>query len=147
MNLIIRRMDEKDLGPLAELLSDARVMRYLEPPFSPEQSRVFLDEAGLAEPPLVYAVEDCSGFVGYVIYHNYDEFSVEIGWVLAPRAWNRGYAVELTRILLGWAQAAGKDIVIECVPEQVATRRIADRFGFSLTGGRDGLIVFRRACA
>ena len=147
MNLIIRRMDEKDLGPLAELLSDARVMRCLEPPFSSEQSRVFLDEAGLAEPPLVYAVEDCSGFVGYVIYHDYDESSVEIGWVLAPRAWGQGYATELTRVLLGWAQATRKDVVIECVPGQVATRRIADRFGFSLLGERDGLIVFRRPCA
>ena len=61
-------MTEKDLGPQAELLSDERVMRYLEPPFSSEQSRVFLDEAGLAEPPLINAVEDGHGFVGYVIY-------------------------------------------------------------------------------
>ena len=140
-------MIEKDLGPLAELLSDARVMCYLEPPFSLEQSREFLDEAGLAETPLIYAVEDCQGFVGYVIYHDFDEMSVEIGWVLAPRAWGRGYATELTRVLLGWAQAAGKDVVIECVPEQVATRRIAERFGFSLAGEHDGLIVFRRPCA
>lgn len=147
MSLAIRRMTEKDLGPLAELLSDARVMRYLEPPFSSEQSRAFLDEAGLSEPPLIYAVEDGSGFVGYAIYHAYDESSVEIGWVLASLAWDQGYATELTNVLLGWAQAAGKDAVIECVPEQVATRRIAERFGFSLIGERDGLIVFRRPCA
>ena len=93
-------MDEKDLWPLAELLSDACVMRYLEPPFSSEQSRTFLDEAGLAEPPLIYAVEDGRGFVGYVIYHDYDESSVEIGWVLVPRAWGQGYATELTRSAL-----------------------------------------------
>lgn len=146
MSLTIRRMTEKDLGSLARLLSDARVMCHLEPPFSSEQSRTFLDEAGLTDPPLIYAVEDGGGFAGYVIYHGYDESSVEIGWVLAPRAWGRGYATELTHVLLGWAQAAGKDVVIECVPEQVATRRIAERFGFSLVGERDGLIVFRRAC-
>lgn len=144
MSLAIRRIDEKDLGPLVELLSDARVMRYLEPPFSSERSRTFLDETGLTDPPLIYAVEDSCGFAGYVIYLDYDEASVEIGWVLAPRTWGQGYATELTRVLLGWAQAAGKDVVIECVPEQVATRRIADRFGFSLAGERDGLIVFRR---
>ena len=147
MSLAIRRMTEKDLGPLTELLSDSRVMCHLEPPFSSEQSRAFLDEAGLAEPPLVYAVEDGSGFVGYVIYHKFDETSVEIGWVLTSRAWGQGYATELTHVLLGWAQAAGKDVVIECVPEQVATRRIAERFGFSQEGERDGLIVFRRSRA
>ena len=147
MSLASRRMTEKDLGPLAELLSDARVMRYLEPPFSSEQSHTFLDEAGLSEHPLIYAVEDGRGFAGYVIYHDYDESSVEIGWVLVHRAWGQGYATELTRVLLGWAQAAGKDVVIECVPEQVATRRIAENFGLSLAGERDGLIVFRRACS
>ena len=103
-------MTKKDLGPQAKLLSDERVMRYLEPPFSSEQSRVFLDEAGLPEPPLAYAVEDGSGFVGFVIYHDYDESPVEIGCVLAPRAWGQGYATEFTRVLLGWAQAAGKDV-------------------------------------
>ena len=137
-------MDKMDLEPLVELLSDASVMRHLEPPFSSEQSRTFLDEAGLTDPPLIYAVEDGSGFVGYVIYHAYDEISVEIGWVLAPLAWDQGYATELTRVLLGWAQAAGKDVVIECVPEQAAKRRIAEHFGFSLAGKHDGLIVFRR---
>ena len=66
--------------------------------------------------------------------------------VIGDPAWGQGHATELTHVLLGWAQVAGKDVVIECVPEQVATRRIAKRFGFSLVGERDGLIVFRRLC-
>ena len=76
LSLAIRHMTEKDLGQLAELLSDARVMCHLEPPFSSEQSRTFLDEAGLSEPPLIYAVEDGSGFAGYIIYHAPSWFSV-----------------------------------------------------------------------
>ena len=140
-------MTEKGLGPLVELLSDARVMRHLEPSFSSEQSRMFLDEAGLAEPPLINAVEVGHGFVGYVIYHDYDEPSFAIGWALAARAWGQGCATELARVLLGWAQKEGKDVVIECVPEQAAKRRIAEHFGFSLAGKHDGLIVFRRLCA
>ncbi|OUO35318.1 GNAT family N-acetyltransferase [Olsenella sp. An290] len=145
MDLTIRRMAEKDLGPLTELLSDARAMRRLESPFSPERSRAFLEEVGLADLPLVYAVEDARSFVGCVIYHDYDDTSVEIGWVLVPQVWGRGYATELTRVLLGWARSAGKDAIIECVPEHKATRRIAERFDFELAGRRDGLLVFRRS--
>lgn len=45
--LQVRRMTEADLEPLHRLLSDPEVMRYLEPPFSREQTRAFLDRAGL----------------------------------------------------------------------------------------------------
>lgn len=96
------------------------------------------------EPPLTHAVEDGRGFFGYVIYNEYDEPSFEIGWMRAARAWGQGCAAELTRVLLGGTQAEGKEVVIEGIPEQVATRRIADCFGFSLVGERDWPIVFRR---
>ena len=96
---------------------------------------MFLDEAGLAETPLINAVEDGHGFVGYVIYHDYDGLSFEIGWVLAARAWIQGYATELTRVLLGWAQRRGRMSSSNVFPEQAATCRIAECFGFSLVGG------------
>lgn len=44
--LRVRRMTEADLEPLHRLLSDPEVMRYLEPPFSREQTRAFLDRRG-----------------------------------------------------------------------------------------------------
>ncbi|MEI3102967.1 MAG: GNAT family N-acetyltransferase [Oscillospiraceae bacterium] len=52
--LRVRRMTEADLEPLHRLLSDPEVMRYLEPPFSREQTRAFLEpggaDAGAADP-------------------------------------------------------------------------------------------------
>ncbi len=79
-----RRMTEADLEPLHRLLSDPEVMRYLEPPFSREQTRAFLERAGLTPEPLILAVDD-GGFAGYVIWHPYDDVSMELGWVLAPQ--------------------------------------------------------------
>ena len=103
MNITIRRMRPDDVDALYRLLSDPAVMRYLEPPYDRAQVEVFLHTAGLAEPPLVYAVEENGAFLGYVIYHAYDAESVEIGWVLFPESWGRGYASALTDLLIGRA--------------------------------------------
>ncbi len=62
----------------------------------------------MTELPMVYAVENISrAFVGYVIYHPYDDSAYEIGWVLHKQFWGRGYADELTRCLIADAQRNG----------------------------------------
>ena len=130
MNITIRRMRPDDVDALYRLLSDPAVMRYLEPPYDRAQAEVFLHTAGLAEPSLVYAAEENGAFLGYVIYHAYDAESVEIGWVLFPESWGRGYASALTDLLIGRARREQKDVVLECVPAQEATKRIAVKKGF-----------------
>ena len=145
--LRLRTMRRGDLDELYALLSDAEVMRWLEPPFTREQTERFLEQAGLSEPPLIYAAESAAGeFLGYAIYHDYDERSRELGWVLKRSAWHKGYADEMTDLLTALAQREGKDAVIECVPEQTVSARIARRHGFSFEGRADGLDVYRRHC-
>lgn len=86
MDLKIRRFEESDLQSLYELLSDEEVMRYIEPPYTLEKTKSFLKTAGLSDNPLIYAVDDENGsFVGYVIYHDYDYISKEIGWIISPK--------------------------------------------------------------
>ena len=143
MNITIRNMRPGDADALFRLLSDPEVMRYLEPPYSRAQTEAFLRHAGLVEPPLVYAAEENGIFIGYVIYHAYDEESVEIGWVLFPEYWGRGYASALTDRLIDRARQEQKSVVIECAPAQAATRRIARKKGFRACGICDGLAVYR----
>lgn len=128
---ILRRFEAGDLEALHGLLSDPLVMCHLEPPFSREQTARFLAEEDLCEQPRIFAVEQAGTFVGYVIYHDYDENSVELGWVLSPHVWRHGLAQELTCRLVACAHAAGKGAVLECVPEQAVTRHIAQKLGFS----------------
>ena len=137
--MIIRKFTIEDYNNLHRLLSDPQVMRFLEPPFSPEKTKTFLEDAGMSDPPLIYAVEEEGAFLGYVIYHDYDADSVEIGWVLLPEYWNKGYATKMTRMLISKAAADKKAVVIECVPEQEATKHIAEKTGFVFEGTRDGL--------
>ena len=145
MDITIRRMRSGDADELCRLLSDPLVMRYLEPPYDRAQTEEFLRYAGLAAQPLVYAVEEDESFIGYVIYHAYDEDSMEIGWVLFPEYWGRGYASALTDRLICMARQEGKHIVIECVSEQAATVRVAEKKGFRCCGIADGLAVYRLA--
>ena len=143
MELSIRKMRESDLESLHFLLSDPEVMQYLEPPFSMEKTEQFLKTAGLTEKPLIYAVEKDSEFIGYVIYHDYDNDSVEIGWVLYPKHWGKGYASLLTAQMIDRAFSEGKDIVIECAPEQKGTRHIAEKCGFEYIGIEDELCIYK----
>ena len=141
----IRRFTEDDLEPLHELLSDPEVMQYLEAPFNYEQTVRFLKTQGLSASPRVLAVDDKDhSFIGYVIYHDYDDTSKEIGWVLKKAIWGLGMAGLLTKQLVAMAASEGKDTVIECVPEQLATRAVAEKNGFRVTGKCDGLVVYRR---
>lgn len=141
--LCLRPMKAEDLPALHALLSDAEIMRYLEPPFSLEKTRAFLETAGLSRPSLIEAIESEGVFLGYAICHPYDERSTEIGWVLRREFQGRGYAQETTRMLLRRIRRENRAAVIECAPEQAASRRIAEKFGFRQTEQRDGLLVFR----
>lgn len=144
MNLTLRKVKGADFEDLYELLSDPKVMEYLEPPFTKERTAQFLESAGLFDPPLIYAVENEDGvFIGYVIYHDYDADSKEIGWVLKRCAWGKGYAKELTQQLITRANSEGKNVVIECVPEQHVTKHIAELFSFADTGRQDGCDVYK----
>ena len=136
-------MTIEDLEPLYGLLSDPQVMQYIEPPYTMEQTKSFLHNAGLSDPPLIHAVEENDSFIGYVIYHDYDEGSVEIGWVLYPEYWGKGCASQLTKHLIERASSSGKDIVIECVPQQEASKHIAMKYGFEYQGSTENLDVYK----
>ena len=141
--LVIRHFKENDLDNLYKLLSDKDVMRYLESPFSKGKTADFLREAGLCEESLIYAVDDRNGcFIGYVIYHKYEEGSYEIGWVLYKEEWNKGYAQELTQMLIQDARDKSRNLVIECLPEQEISKRVALANGFVYSGNIDGCDVY-----
>lgn len=145
--LRVRPFSPGDEGALHRLLSDPMVMRWMEPPYSPAQTRNFLRQAGLCQPPLVYAAEllSTNSIIGYVIYHSYmSPVEYELGWVLDKACWGQGIASELTEGLLCQARSQGlNSVVIECLPENTATRRIAARFGFSFAGMEQGLEQYR----
>ena len=111
---------------------------------SMEAAKQFLYKAGICETPLIWAVEDARKvFIGYVIYHTYDETSMELGWVLERKEWGKGYASAITKVVTEESGSSGKELVIECSPEQKATKRIAQKYGFQFCSVVNGCEVYR----
>jgi ribosomal-protein-alanine N-acetyltransferase len=143
--LKIRKFTNDDLTELYNLLSDEDVMKFIEPPFSWEKTADFLNSVALIDPPLIYAVEDLNqNFIGYVIFHEFDEDSFELGWILNKRYWGKGYADYLTKIFIERSSKIGKNLVIECNPNQEISKRIAMKNNFEFLGESDSCSVFKR---
>ena len=82
--LLVRRLTENDAVALFRALSDLEVMRYIEAPFTLEQTEAFIRNVGLCDPPLVYAVvwKQTGELIGHLIWHCWDETAMELGWIL-----------------------------------------------------------------
>ncbi len=141
----IRKFTKNDLDNLYGTLSDPDVMTYIEDPYTYEATKELLDDVLASEVPNIYAAEDDDGkYVGYVIFHEYEEDSYELGWLLNRSEWGKGYACRLTEIMLEEARKIGMNAVIECDPEQEITEHIALKYGFIFDEIYDGCKVFRR---
>lgn len=145
--LRIRRFVLEDAENLYPILSDPEVMRYIQSPFSMEQTGNFIRVAGLSLPPLVYAAEqrDTGALIGHVIFHSCGEVQeYEIGWILGRTYWHQGFADEITAALIEYAQGQGiASLMLECDPHQTASRHIAEKYGFQYQGVEDGCAVYR----
>lgn len=131
----IRKFQRSDLDALYFVLSDPDVMEYIGEPFSCEKTQRFLEENGLVDPARVYALEskESQELIGHVIFHQYENESYEIGWIMSKKYWGQGIADEITKALIDHARTRSiKSLIIECAPEQTASQRITKNNGFQL---------------
>lgn len=143
---IIRNLCVDDAGDLYSVLSDADVMKYIEPSFDMDKTVNFIQEAGSCDPPLVYAVvwRHSGKVIGHIIFHPFDAGAYELGWVLSKDFWGKGIADELTRAMVEYARHLGiKSCVIECDARQIASKAVARKHGFAYEGNIDALDRYR----
>jgi ribosomal-protein-alanine N-acetyltransferase len=86
-----------------------------------------------------WAVIDADArFVGMVNYHRRETNNrkLELGWMIARPFWQRGYATEAVRALIGHCISALEAHRIEAhiEPDNVASVRLAERLGFQREG-------------
>jgi RimJ/RimL family protein N-acetyltransferase len=81
------------------------------------------------------AVVDYEGaFCGMAGFDVRDDGWGELGWYLSPRFWGRGYATEISALLLGFGfgDLGLPAVVATCDPANLASRRVLEKSGFSL---------------
>lgn len=142
----IRNFSMEDVDDLYEVLSDKDVMIHIESAFDRERTKEFIQVAGMCEPPLVYAIvwKLTGKVIGHAIFHPYEEFDYEIGWILNKEYWGKGIADEVTKEIINYARHLGiSSCVIECDTKQNASKRIALKNGFAYEGVIDNLERYR----
>ncbi|WP_448664435.1 GNAT family N-acetyltransferase [Sphingomonas sp. CJ20] len=119
--LLLRRWEDRDRSPFHAMCNDPRVMEFLGPHLSREQSDAAIDRQN--------GFHDLHGYCFWAIERRADGAflgfcglkpgaadtpiagDVEIGWRLAPDFWGQGYAREAAQVSLGWGWAGGIDQV------------------------------------
>ncbi|MGN1250544.1 MAG: GNAT family N-acetyltransferase [Candidatus Spyradocola sp.] len=144
--LTIRPFAPEDEPDAVKYLTDIRTMRFIEPPFTPQKTRIFLQNCAFRPEPLVFAAEERATrtVVGHVIFHPYDECSWELGWVLRSDKCGLGYGKELGQAMLGEARRRGiPALVAETDPRNAASIALIRSLGFAYAGQCGDLLLYR----
>ncbi|SHI20909.1 GNAT family N-acetyltransferase [Sporanaerobacter acetigenes] len=100
--LVMRKFNKNDYQDVFEYLSDEDVMEHIEPPFTYKEAKKFVDTFICEDPSVFALVEKSSGkVIGHVIFHPYEYENVyEIGWIINKDYQGRGYAFEISNVLM-----------------------------------------------
>lgn len=139
----IRQFKQSDIDELYLILSNPKVMEYIETPFTLEDTKDFLNKNALSYPPRVFALEykQNKKLIGHIIFHEYDKESYEIGFILSQDYWGCGIANEVTKSLIDYAKNKNiHSLIIECDKRQLATQKIATNNNFKLISSEKLLV-------
>lgn len=141
--LILRPWRDGDLKPFAAMNADREVMRHFPAPLTRDQSdrlAARIRELFIQQGWGLWALEipratGFAGFVGLMPVNADYPFgpAVEVGWRLAQRWWNHGYATEAARAAVGFAfSTLGlAEVVSFTIPDNTASRRVMEKLGMT----------------
>ena len=94
--LVLRTWYDEDVAPFAEMNADKEVMEHFPATLSFEETMRFYDR--------ITAGHDAFGYGLYAVELTGFSPGVEIGWRLARKHWNQGYATEAANACVDYAR-------------------------------------------
>lgn len=132
--LILRAARDDDLGPLFGIFSDPKAMRYWSdlPHKTPEDTRPSLDRLKKPGPRKYFVMEHENTVIGLGGIHT----GAEIGYILHPEYWGRGFASEALRAIINlvWTTTELPHITADVDPLNLDSVRLLTRLGFQISG-------------
>lgn len=147
--LIFNKLTDNDFALYAQLTMNEDVMKYvtgtalsLEKPELRFQK--VMDTNRISEDTGFFMVrlKDKDDFIGIVKLVQITADQFEVGYMLRPEYWGKGYASEMVEYMISIAKKKQINEIIGIVdPENPASIRVLSKFGFQLyeTGKFDGL--------
>ncbi|MCH9762803.1 MAG: GNAT family N-acetyltransferase [Gammaproteobacteria bacterium] len=139
--LILRTWDKTDREPMALIDQDKQVCQFLPAIGTKTTTNAIIERSTRhydAKGFCLYAVElkatgEMIGFLGLITSSFEAHFTpaVEIGWRIASRHWNKGYATEGARAVLDYAftHLNLDEVVSFTVTHNQASRRVMEKIG------------------
>jgi len=139
--IILRRWQDSDKAPFAQMNADPRVMEFLGSPLTPKKSNAAVEAQNAlmdkGEPAFWAAARKIDnqfiGMIGVKAVTFAAAFApcYEIGWRLSPDHWGRGYATEgakaaLTLAFRDWDM---REIYSFTVPKNIKSQAVMQRIG------------------
>lgn len=141
--LYLRRLTHEDFPAVSKILQNEKVMYAWEHAFTAEEAGNWLqnclqryDEDGFG----YFAVIDkktgsFTGMAGPLMENISGSKIPGIGYILDESYWGRGYAVEAAHGCIDYLLSLGyKKIVAEIRPENIASRKVAEKLGMQIEG-------------
>ena len=140
----LRRLEEADLPLLRTFLGDPKVMYAWEHGFTDGEIRKWIAQNQRRYHQVGYsyfaAIEKASGkmagAIGPLVETIEGKDYLGIGYILARAYWGRGLATEGARACMdyGFCRLKAAEVVAEIRPENLASRRVAERLGMKVRG-------------
>lgn len=138
--LILRAWRPADIEPYAAINSDAETMRHEGGTFGRSATfRLVSDLLGLwwLRGCGMWALESraTGEFVGRAgLYEGWEWPGIEAAWTVRRDLWGHGLATEagMAAVAWGWANLQVDHLVSVITPENLASRRVAEKLGFRL---------------
>lgn len=135
--LTLRPLTEGDRTEMIRLLMDGRIKDgYMLPDYASEEEAqpMFERLKALSEKEefVLAGIFDAEGLAGFMNRVSVDGGCIEVGYVISPRCWNRGYCTEALKAVIGELFAQGFDeVAAGAFEHNAASMRVMEKAGMA----------------